>query len=285
MDRRSGISKQSWFRNAGPRAFPRGLEVESQGEGSPASADQPISPWEEGVDSPRPCGKGTGRYSTRKGRCPGPREAWRKETQQRPLPWPLLDEKAGQASFPSGLGGKRTLLCPGPHSQAVLTTFSPTGWHLAPLPHPTSPSLLQSPMVGLQLRGGAGAARACGGGGVREFPHSGRGGGSLLSVGGGVLGRWAGSQLLLPGYRMPSGPFPHLLPPTSREVGSAPRAGECRPVRGGGGGDSRLWLQSPIKRSSASPTVSPNPQLPATQPLGPPARGVTGQEPDRAVSR
>lgn len=80
-------------------------------------------------------------------------------------------------------------------------------------------------------------------------------------------------------------------PPTPPwEVGSAPRAGECRPVGSRdleaslapSRGDSRLWLQRP--RPSASPAVSPAPQLPAPQPLGPPALGVTGQDLDGAAS-
>lgn len=76
-------------------------------------------------------------------------------------------QKGGAGFLPLQDWEGREPSCASAPTQAVLTTFSPTDQYLAPLPHPTS-----------KAQGwGRGSKGLGGGGGVREFPHSGQGGG------------------------------------------------------------------------------------------------------------
>lgn len=196
VERPSEISKQL-FRNAGPRAIP-GLGVESQGEGSWASADQPTSPGGGGgLDSPGPEERGW-KGPRRKGRCRACREARERDRAQASA---LARWTRRWGRLPSRDRRKEKPPVPCPHSQAVLTTFSPTGRYLAPLSHPHLPTPRAEPRGGPKAKGWGRGSR--GEGVVREFPRSrsGQGGGrlpenpgTLLSVGGGVLGRWAGNH-------------------------------------------------------------------------------------------
>lgn len=167
-------------------------------------------------------------------------------------------QEGGAGFLPLRTGKKEKPPVPLPHSQAVLTNFSPTGWHLAPLSHPHLPIPRAEPCGGPKVKEwGRGSKGLWGEGVIREFPRSGQSGGSFRAgrvssrrtlgpaspCGEGVLGRWAGSHTSPPRVENAF----RTLPPTSQ--GRAVQAGwgwgsggrSLAPSRG----DSRLWLQSP----------------------------------------